>query len=85
MNQQIHVEVEGGTEPPRRSGGSFLMLIPGLFFLGLGVLVIVVPEALAIMVSILFFLIGMGLLVGGMSVRRMKRRFTMFDQDFTSR
>ena len=83
MAQEIHVEVEGGG-PPRRSGGGggggFLMVLPGLFFIVLGVLVIVVPELITWMVACAFFLVGLGLLVAGMSVRRFRRSYSLFNQ-----
>lgn len=86
MSERIHVEVQGGTQPPpRRSGFSFLLLLPGLFFIAFGVLVFVVPELLTYMVSAAFIMVGLGLCLGAMKVRRVSQRFSMFDTNFPPR
>lgn len=89
MSEPIHVEVKGATPPPhqpQQSGGLwFLMLVPGLFFIALGVLVFMWPALLQVMVAAAFILVGMGLCVGAMRMRRMGQRFSAFTQQFPPR
>jgi len=82
MPERIHVEVRGGTEPKRSAGIGFLLLLPGLFFIGFGVLVLFVPDLLRIMVAAAFMMVGVGLCLGALRVRRMKQQFSMFDSQF---
>ena len=82
MPERIHVEVRGGTGPKRSSGIGFLLLLPGLFFIGFGVLVLFVPDLLRIMVAAAFMMVGVGLCLGARRMRRMKQQFSMFDQQF---
>ena len=86
MSEPIRVEVQGGTPPPQRSSGGgglgFFMLVPGLFFIALGIAVLLVPELLKVMVAAAFILVGLGLCFAGMRVRRMTRRVSMFSQGF---
>ena len=85
MSEPIRVEVQGGTPPPQRSGGGglgFFMLVPGLFFIALGIAVLIVPELLKVMVAAAFILVGLGLCFGAMRMRRMTRRFSMFTQGY---
>lgn len=82
MSERIHVEVQGGAQPPRRGGFSFFLLLPGLFFIAFGVLVFVVPELLTYMVSAAFIMVGLGLCIGALKVRRVSQRFSMFEDQF---
>lgn len=88
MSEPIHVQVQGGTPPPRQGGGGsigLLMLIPGMFFITLGVLVFVWPALLQIMVAAAFILVGIGLCLGGLRMRRVGQQFTAFTQQFPPR
>lgn len=84
MPDPIRVEVQGGSQqsppPPSSGGGGVLFFLPGLAFIGLGILVIFVPEILIAMVSGAFFVIGLGLLFGAMAFRRAKSRLSTFAQ-----
>ena len=82
MPETIHVEVQGGSQPnpPSSGSGSLLMMVPGLAFIALGILVIYKPQVLIAMVAGVFFLIGLGLLLGAMAFRRAKKRFSSFAQ-----
>ena len=87
MSEPIRVEVQGGTTPPpqRAAGGGglgFLMLMPGLAFIALGIAVLVVPELLKVMVAGAFILVGIGLCFGALRIRRMRQRMAMFTQGF---
>ena len=88
MTEPIHVEVRGGTPPPapQRGGGpGFFLLLPGLLFIGLGILVLVWPDMLKIMVATAFIMVGMGLCVGGLRLRRVSQSFSAFGQQFPPR
>lgn len=75
MAEEIHVEVEGGTKPAkRRSPWRWLLAVPGIFFVGMGVLVIAVPEVITAMVAAFFFLVGIGFLLGAAKVGRKRAR-----------
>lgn len=84
MSEHVEVHVEG--QPPRPpnkgGGGSFLMMIPGLGFLGLGVAVMVWPTLVQIMVAALCGLFGLGLLFAGRKVNRVRQKFATFDGHF---
>ncbi len=85
MSEPIRVEVQGGTPPPQRPRGGglgFLMLVPGLFFIALGIAVFIVPELLKVMVAAAFIFVGLALCFGALRVRRMSQRFSMFSQGF---
>ena len=89
MAEEIRVEVEGGAQPKRRrSPWRWLLLLPGLFFVGMGVLVIAVPEVITAMVAAMFFLVGLAFLMGAakMGRRASGRGATFFfDGRFESR
>jgi Flp pilus assembly protein TadB len=88
MSEPIHVHVQGGTQPPPGSGGGpgggigTLLLLPGLFFIGLGIAVLVVPALLKVLVAAAFIIVGLTLCLGGLRMRKMGQRMAMFSQGF---
>lgn len=79
MAEEIRVEVEGGTRRARRGSGlRWFLLVPGLFFVGMGILVIAVPEVITAMVASVFFLIGIGFLLGAARLGRGRSGGTLF-------
>ncbi|MDJ0522006.1 MAG: hypothetical protein QNJ90_08010 [Planctomycetota bacterium] len=89
MNERIHIEVEGGTEPqPARRRGSggvigVLFWLPGLCFIAFGVALIVWPKLLVYLVSAVFMLIGLGLLVAGRKIGKARANVAAFRSQFT--
>ena len=48
-------------------------MVTGLFFIGIGVLMLLYPQLLAIMVSSLFILFGTGIMATSWQFRRLRR------------
>ena len=48
-------------------------MVTGLFFIGIGVLMLLYPQLLAIMVSSLFILFGAGIMMTSWQFRRLRR------------
>ena len=48
-------------------------MLTGLFFIGIGVLMLLYPQLLAIMVSSLFILFGAGIMATSWQFRRLRR------------
>jgi len=49
-------------------------MLTGFFFIGIGVLMLLYPQLLAIMVSSLFILFGAGIMATSWQFRRLRRR-----------
>ena len=56
---------------PGRAGGGVMFLIPGVMLIGLGVMILIMPELLAAMVATFFIFVGISLLGLGYNLRRM--------------
>jgi Flp pilus assembly protein TadB len=87
MGERIHIEVEQGPgprrgPPPGRGSAPVALLLPGIAFLGMGVVVLVVPEIITYMVAGIFFVIGLALVVAARRVRRWKRALEAFRNPF---
>ena len=74
---------QGDIHIQRGRGGSLgrLLIIPGLLFIGLGILVIVVPELLRIMVAAAFIFIGVLLVMMGWRMGRAQKAFRQAFQE----
>jgi hypothetical protein len=78
--ERVEVHIEGEPPPAPKGGGTpFALVVPGLGFIGLGVLVLVWPQILTIMVATMFMMIGVGLLFAARTLRRGYRRLSALD------
>jgi hypothetical protein len=63
----LNRQVPSGTAP----GSGMLFLLPGLLLIGLGILILIMPELLAAMVAAFFIFVGISLLGLGLNLRRL--------------
>ncbi len=70
MPEKVYVKVEGGTGG-RRGWSRYVLMLPGLGCIGIGVLALVLPPRVtATIVAVFFFIVGAGLLSVATRVRR---------------
>ena len=79
MFEQGDIHIQRG----RRRSLGMMLIVPGLLFIGLGILVIVVPELLRIMVASAFIFIGVLLMMAGWRMGRAQKAMReAFEQPF---
>jgi Flp pilus assembly protein TadB len=65
-------------------GAAWMMIVPGVGLIGLGILVLVIPTLLELMVALAFFFVGATLVSVGLQARRATRQFRQMGEQFGS-